>query len=75
MYFTPEWPEEGLVGLLVTVEFVPPALVVYDRKGLQSFFDEDEAVIAVLISWVFCWHYMDVRVSRARGSVVEVCKV
>ncbi len=57
------------------VEFIPPALVVYNRKVLQSFFDEDKAVIAVLILWVFRWHYMDVRVSRARGSVVEVCKV
>jgi len=63
MYFTLEWPKEGLVGLLVTIELVPPVLVVYDRKVLQSFFDEDEAVIAIFILWVFCWYHVDVGVS------------
>ena len=52
-----------MVGLFVSVEFVPPALVAYDREGLHSFFVEDEAVVAVFVSWVFCRDYADVVVS------------
>ncbi len=75
MYFTAEWSEEALVGFLVMVEFVPPSLVAYYGEGLYSFFVEDEAVTAVFISQVFSRDYVDVWVGRARGSVVEVCRV
>ena len=65
MYFTLEWSEEGLVGLLVMVEFVPPALVMYDREGLHSFFVKDEAVVAVFVSRVITRYDTDVGVGRA----------
>ncbi len=64
-----------MVGLFVSVEFVPPALVAYDGEGLQSFFVEDEAVIAVFVSRVFCQYYADVVIGRARWTVVEICRV
>ena len=59
MYFTLEWSEKGLIGLLVSVEFIPPALVVYNGEGLHSFFVEDKAVVAISVSRVFCWYYAD----------------
>ena len=65
MYFAVEWSKEGLVGLLVAIEFVPPALVAYYGEGLHSFFIKDEAVVAIFVLWVFLWYYADVRVSRA----------
>jgi len=75
MYFATEWSQKGVVGLFVTIKFIPLALVVYDREVLQSFFDEDKAVAAVFISWVFRWYYMDMRVSQARWLVIKVRKV
>ena len=75
VHFAPEWSKEGLVGLFVSIEFIPPALVTYDREGLHSFFLEDEAVIAILVSWVFAWYYLNVGVGQAQGSIVEVCRV
>ena len=63
MYFTVEWPEEHLVGFLIAVEFVPLALVSYYREGLHPFFVEDKAIIAVFVSWVFHWYYVDMGVS------------
>ena len=46
--------------MFVSVEFVPPALVAYDGEGLHSFFVKDEAVVAIFVSWVLCWDYVDV---------------
>ena len=46
--------------MLISVEFVPPALVAYDREGLHSFFVKDEAVIAVFVSRVFRRYYVNV---------------
>ncbi len=64
-----------MIALSVTIEFVPLSLVVCDGEVLQSFFDKDEAVVAILISWVLHWYYVDVRDSQTGGSVVKVCKV
>ncbi len=49
--------------------------MVCDGEVLQSFFDKDEAVVAILISWVLHWYYVDVRDSQTGGSVVKVCNV
>jgi len=46
--------------LFVAVEFIPPALVAYDREDLYSLFVEDEAVVAIFVPWVFCRYYADV---------------
>ena len=75
MYFALEWAKEGPVGSSVVVEFIPLSFMINDREILQSFFDEDQAIVAVLVSWVFCWYYMDMGVGQTRRLVVKVCKV
>jgi len=47
----------------------------YNREVLQSFFVEDEAVVAVLILQVFHRYSADVGVSQAGQLIVEVCRV
>ncbi len=75
MYFTSEQSEEGLIGLLIVVEFIPPALVMYDGEGLHSFFIEDEAVIAIFVSQIFAGYDVDVGISQARWLIVKVHRV
>jgi len=62
VYFTLEWSEKGLIGLLVSVEFIPLALVAYNGEGLHSFFVEDEAVVAIFVLRVFARYYFDMDV-------------
>ncbi len=61
--FATEGSQKPSVGLLVSVEFVPLALVAYNGEGLHSFFVENKAVIAVFVSQVVRRYYADVFVS------------
>ena len=64
MYFRSEGSQERFVFVFGSVEFIPAALMAYDREVLQSLFDEEEAGMPVFVSWIVCWYYVNVRVGR-----------
>jgi hypothetical protein len=72
VYFGSKGSEEGSVVRLVSVEFVPPSLVAHDRDISAPCFDEEEAGVSVLVSWVICWNDVDMWVHGAGRLVVEV---
>ena len=51
---------------------MPLSLVVYDRDVSAPCFDEEEAGVSVLVSWVACWDNVDMWVCGAGGLVVKV---